>query len=211
MRALQTLALAAFLIPTHGLAQQEPAFELKGLQLGASRQMALEVFPEMSVCDQDQCTVTAERRGRVQCGVIPSDRSPSGLEKYSECLKRAADSLNLGASSVTGYTLLFRSDKLASMSVSMDSSQFGVVTAALREKYGPPSSDKSTGVLNAKGVRHTMRRLEWSRSRVATLVAVDGMFNPDVARVSMTTAAEIGRQQAEMLRNSDVDLSQRYK
>lgn len=133
----------------------DSGFDLKGIALGASEADVTARFP--TVTCRDRGTATAERL----CTVLK--------DSYS------------GAEAGLFFSLI--GGKVSNMSARFNSRDFANVVAAMKERFGPPSSEEIETVSNRMGVQFQNQMLTWIRSGE---IVVARRFAGSLDRASVT-------------------------
>ncbi len=142
-----------------GASAQEGRIDLKSVTLGASEAQVTARFPGITC--RDRSVATAER----MCTVLK--------ETYG------------GAEASLSFALI--GGKVSNMGARLNSRDFANVVAAMRERFGSPSSEENETVTNPMGARFDNQVLTWRRGGE---VVVARHYSGSLDRASVTFVSE---------------------
>lgn len=143
---------------------QADGFNFKGLAFGSSVATVKEMRPAY-LCRATLDSVTGDKI----CGLTPEKKcmnEPGNYPDNRSCREAVRKEMTF-AGVPANISLFFYEDKFGLASALFASSDFARITAALREKYGKPSSVKTEPVTNRMGATFENQVLEWKKSGTA--------------------------------------------
>lgn len=173
------------------------ALDFKGIEFGASREQAKEAIPAFN-CPPEK----PERKGKTICAISMLAVCLSDFKNTNHpCHQTASDALTYAGRPVSKIIASFSSNRLMSVSVHFEPSEFDAISSAMKEKYGKPSNSDEHVVQNRYGAKYKNERYIWATP--GGMVSVDKYFGKiDESAVTLTSNEHIAEMAAERAEKS---------
>lgn len=175
--------LLLVLLSTQAIAS-EP-FEIKGVKLGATEAEVLEKNPDIKRCEN------AAKAGA---------RSALADRECSIWRNLHKDDVAVFAGFPASISFKLINEQVGYVSVHLDSVHFNEVVAALKSKYGEPSSNKTEVVTNRMGAKFENNIVEWRQgaSVIRAYKIASRINNSSVMLFTESYFKDVERRQAEI-------------
>ena len=153
------MACGLFFSATALAASPTPPLEVLGVALGASVEKLHQVIPLFN-CYGATCSFDPIDAANVQCG--PATSNPAVLD----CYARAGSEYAFGPAHGAKYTAYLKDGRVGEFRVTFPMASADAVVSAMKDQYGPPSTDQEFETQNRLGLQFRNRVVTWHRTDV---------------------------------------------